>query len=188
MKICTTCKIKKHFIEFHKHKSQKDGFQKVCIICQKEYVLKNREKVYGTRKIWTQNNRKKSRKYKTKWRLKNPNYHKNWLDSDIKNKITHNLRCRINVALKRKTKSKKTMELIGTSIENLWIHLEKSFKPGMNRENYGKWHIDHIRPCSSFDLSKPEEQSICFHYSNLSPLWAEENLKKGSKLNYEMEF
>jgi len=188
MKICTTCKIEKPLIEFHKHKSQKDGFQKVCIICQKEYVLKNREKVYGTRKIWTQNNRKKSRKYKTKWRLKNPNYHKNWLDSDIKNKITHNLRCRINVALKRKTKSKKTMELIGTSIENLWIHLEKSFKPGMTRENYGKWHIDHIRPCSSFDLSKPEEQSICFHYSNLSPLWAEENLKKGSKLNYEVEF
>ena len=71
------------------------------------------------------------------------------------------------------------------SIENLWIHLEKSFKPGMTRENYGKWHIDHIRPCSSFDLSKPEEQSICFHYSNLMPLWAEENLKKGSKLNYE---
>ena len=58
-------------------------------------------------------------------------------------------------------------------------------KPGMTRENYGKWHIDHIRPCSSFDLSKPEEQSICFHYSNLMPLWAEENLKKGSKLNYE---
>ena len=55
----------------------------------------------------------------------------------------------------------------------------------MTRENYGKWHIDHIRPCSSFDLSKPEEQSICFHYSNLMPLWAEENLKKGSKLNYE---
>ena len=187
MKICATCKIEKLFTEFHKHKSQKDGLQKVCIICQKEYVLKNKEKVYGNRKIWTQNNRKKSRKYKTKWRLKNPNYHKNWLDSDIKNKITHNLRCRINVALKRATKSKKTMELIGISIENLWIHLEKNFKPGMTRENYGLWHVDHIRPCSSFDLSKPEEQSICFHYSNLSPLWAEENLKKGSKLNYEME-
>jgi hypothetical protein len=187
MKICQTCKIEKFFTEFHKHKSEKHGLQRVCIICQKEYVLKNKEKVYGKRKIWTQNNKEKSKKYKSKWRLKNPNYHKNWLDSDIKNKITHNLRCRINVALKRKTKSKKTIELIGTSIENLWIHLEKSFKPGMTRENYGKWHIDHIRPCSSFDLSKPEEQSICFHYSNLMPLWAEENLKKGSKLNYEKE-
>jgi hypothetical protein len=187
IKICSKCKIEKLFTEFHKHKSEKHGLQRVCIICQKEYVLKNKEKVYGKRKIWTQNNKEKSKKYKSKWRLKNPNYHKNWLDSDIKNKITHNLRCRINVALKRKTKSKKTIELIGTSIENLWIHLEKSFKPGMTRENYGKWHIDHIRPCSSFDLSKPEEQSICFHYSNLMPLWAEENLKKGSKLNYEKE-
>jgi hypothetical protein len=187
IKICQTCKIEKLFTEFHKHKSQKHGLQRTCKICQKEYVLKNREKVYSVRKKWTQNNRERSNKIKTKWRLKNPNYHKNWLDSNIKNKITHNLRCRINVALKRKTKSKKTMELIGMSIENLWIHLEKSFKPGMTRENYGKWHIDHIRPCSSFDLSKPEEQSICFHYSNLMPLWAEENLKKGSKLNYEKE-
>jgi hypothetical protein len=187
MKICLTCKIKKSFTEFYKNKRQKDGFQTVCIICQKKYVLKNKERVSLGIKKWVQNNREKSNKIKTKWRLKNPNYHKNWLDSDIKNKIAHNLRCRINVALKKKTKSKKTMELIGTSIENLWVHLEKNFKPGMTRENYGKWHIDHIRPCSSFDLSKPEEQSICFHYSNLNPLWAEDNLKKGNKLNYEME-
>ena len=187
MKICLTCKIKKSFTEFYKNKIQKDGFQTVCIICQKKYVLKNKERISLGIKKWVQNNRKKSNKIKTKWRLKNPNYHKNWLKSNIKNKITHNLRCRINVAVKRATKSKKTMELIGISIENLWIHLEKNFKPGMTRENYGLWHVDHIRPCSSFDLSKPEEQSKCFHYSNLSPLWAEENLKKGNKLNYEME-
>ena len=187
MKKCIKCKIEKPFIKFYKNKTREDGFQTVCMVCQKEYVLKNKERVYLGRKKWTQNNRERSNKIKNKWRLKNPNYYKNWLESNIKNRITHNLRCRINTALKKNTKGKKTMELIGIDIENLWIHLEKNFKPGMTRENYGKWHIDHIIPCSSFDLSKPEEQIKCFHYLNLSPLWAEDNLKKSNKLNYEME-
>lgn len=50
----------------------------------------------------------------------------------------------------------------------------------MTWQNYGQWHVDHIRPCASFDLSKPEEQRACFHYANLQPLWGEENLRKTS--------
>jgi hypothetical protein len=57
----------------------------------------------------------------------------------------------------------------------------------MTRKNYGKWHVDHIRPCASFDLTNPKQQQICFHYTNLQPLWAIDNIKKGVKLNYEME-
>ena len=62
------------------------------------------------------------------------------------------------------------------------MHLEAQFKPGMTWDNYGLkgWHVDHIRPCASFDLRDPEQQRRCFHYTNLQPLWAEENLKKGS--------
>ena len=51
----------------------------------------------------------------------------------------------------------------------------------MSWNNYGKWHVDHIRPCIDFDLSKPEEQQKCFHYTNLQPLWAEENMRKHYK-------
>ena len=60
-------------------------------------------------------------------------------------------------------------------------YIEAQFKPGMTWERYGEWHVDHIRPCASFDLTDPKQQKICFHYSNLQPLWAADNIKKGAK-------
>jgi hypothetical protein len=65
--------------------------------------------------------------------------------------------------------------------EELWCHLESQFQQGMTKDNYGKWHVDHITPCARFDLTQPTEQKKCFHYTNLQPLWAEQNLKKGCK-------
>lgn len=72
--------------------------------------------------------------------------------------------------------------MIGCSIEELKQYLEKQFKEGMTWDNYGEWHIDHIIPCAAFDLTKEEEQLKCFNYTNLQPLWAEENEKKGDKI------
>ena len=62
--------------------------------------------------------------------------------------------------------------------------MENKFQDGMNWENYGfyGWHIDHIIPCSSFDMIDPEQQKICFHYSNLQPLWAADNFRKSDKV------
>lgn len=95
-------------------------------------------------------------------------------------KLLAYVRGRIRGALKRKTakKSNKTEQLLGCSAHELKMHLEILFKDGMSWNNYGKWHVDHIKPCCSFDLTNPEEQEACFHYSNLQPLWAEDNLKK----------
>ena len=102
-------------------------------------------------------------------------------DNNFRLKI--NLRSRLSKAISSNNKSNNTMVLLGiANIEFLWKHLEKTFKKGMTRENYGKWHIDHIIPCASFDLSKPEEQAKCFHYSNLQALWAHENLSKNDKV------
>ena len=102
-------------------------------------------------------------------------------------KIAHNIRRRVLLALKGEMKSKPTFKLLGCDLKTLWEYLESKFKPGMTRENHGKWHIDHIKPCASFNLADPEQQSICFHYTNLQPLWAEDNFKKADKLDYEME-
>ncbi len=99
-------------------------------------------------------------------------------------RVIRSLRRRLLFVLEGKRKAAHSMELIGCTREQLRSHLESKFKPGMSWENYGVhgWHIDHIKPCASFDLSDPAQQHTCFHYSNLQPLWAYENLQKGDKL------
>ena len=130
-------------------------------------------------------NKKILKEKQNEYRLNNMHkirkYFNNRRKTDINFRIKCNIRSRIYVALNRGIKSAHTMELLGCSIEEVKQHLEKQFKPGMSWDNHGKWHIDHIKPCCSFDLTKPEEQRVCFHYSNLQPLWAEENLSKGGK-------
>ena len=95
------------------------------------------------------------------------------------------MRTRIGAAIIRGggVKSQKTMQLVGCDVQSLRLHLEKQFKPGMTWENYGKfgWHIDHIKPCSAFDLTDPAQAEECFHFTNLQPLWAFENLSKGGR-------
>ena len=91
------------------------------------------------------------------------------------------------MALKTKVKNGKSLELIGCSVQQLKEHLQNQFKDGMTWQNHSEkgWHIDHIIPCSAFDLSKEEEQKKCFHYMNLQPLWAWENLQKSDKILFE---
>lgn len=94
------------------------------------------------------------------------------------------IRARIYDVLKHGYKSDKTEKLIGISIKELKTYLENKFQDGMIWENYGfyGWHIDHIIPLSSFDLENPNEQKKAFHYTNLQPLWAQENLRKHAKV------
>ena len=106
--------------------------------------------------------------------------------------MIHNLRCRLKTAIKNNQKTGRTLDLIGCSIDELWIHLEKQFITGMTRENYGKdgWDIDHIIPCDWFkkniDFSTDiSDQKRCFHYTNLRPMWHLDNIKKGNKLTNE---
>lgn len=108
------------------------------------------------------------------------NYSKRYSsDNSYRTKI--NLRSRMNLAIKNGYKSDRTEVLIGCSIEYYVQYLESKFKEGMSWDARSEWHIDHIRPCASFDLSDPEQQKICFHYTNTQPLWKFENLSKREK-------
>lgn len=74
-------------------------------------------------------------------------------------------------------------ELLGCSWSEFVSHMESKFRPGMSWKNHtvNGWHIDHITPCSKFDLSKPDQQRACFHYSNHQPLWYAENIRKSNR-------
>ena len=137
---------------------------------RKQYRLDNKEKTKQYKKQYDLDNKEKRKKYENEKKKRDPNF-----------KLAKIIRTRVLNALKNGHKSKSTLELLGCSVEEVWNHLESKFKPGMTKENHGLWHIDHIKPCASFDLTDPEQQAICFHYTNLQPLWAVDNRRKGSR-------
>jgi len=95
-------------------------------------------------------------------------------------------RCRIYKALHRKniSKSTRTVDLVGCSYAFLKEHIEKQFRDGMAWDKLGSFHIDHIRPLSSFDLTDPEQLRTAFHWTNLQPLTPEENMEKRDRLDW----
>lgn len=103
---------------------------------------------------------------------------------DPQNKISRRYRKRVYGAFKEQSckKSGRTFDLVGCSGMELSSYLSERLLPGMTLENYGKWHIDHVVPIASFDLMDPKQAKKCFHYTNLQPLWAKDNLSKGAKM------
>lgn len=103
-------------------------------------------------------------------------------ESDPSWRLVCNLRSRVSAALKdaKTIKVENSMSLFGCSVDELKIHLESQFTEGMSWDNYGYygWHVDHIKPCALFNLTLDSEQRKCFHYTNLQPLWAKDNLTK----------
>lgn len=111
-------------------------------------------------------------------------YHHYKMKTDINYRLRKALRNRVNATVLDRgwTKSVKTLDLVGCTIKHLKEHLQKQFIDNMSWDNYGEWHIDHIKPCAAFNLEDPIEQKVCFHYSNLQPLWAVDNFKKHDKI------
>lgn len=176
---------RKLYIEKNKNKikQKKSEYDRIYRKINKDKIKNNKKKYYSIEK----NKKKhlaKCKEYRKISKYKRNTYLRNKTKSNINFKILKNLRSRISIAVKKIKKSNSTKNLIGISLDDFRLYLESKFKGGMTWDNYSRngWHIDHIKPCASFDLTDPEQQKQCFHYTNLQPLWWYENLSKGCKL------
>ena len=140
----------------------------------KKYRQENAESLSEKKKKYQQENADKIKVYRKK-------YDKNRRNSDPLFRMIYNLRRRLSSycrAIKVK-KSTRTKEMLGIDLAGFKSHIESKFQEGMTWENYGQWHVDHIKPLS---LATTEQEIIELnHYTNLQPLWAAENLKKSNK-------
>lgn len=164
---------------------------------QKAYRLKNSESIKAYRSEYYYRNHEETKRL-TKIRRNKPEhksymrsylreYKKKRMKHDLGFKLRNGISTRIRMAMKSQylTKNTGTSELIGCSLLKFIRHLESKFTEGMSWDNYGckpdQWNIDHIYPCSWFDLTDPNQQRMCFHYTNTRPMWAIQNIQKGNK-------
>lgn len=175
---CRKCNVAHPLGEFHK----KD--KHTCIPCYKErareyskaYKAANKERISAYNRAYNLANRatiqpRSSRNYQ---RL---------LDTDPAFKMAHALRCRVRKVLQGISKSANTLALLGCTGDEFRRWLEFNFSDGMTFANHGSlWHIDHVIPCSKWDLSDPEQQRQCFHWANMKPMLARANCSKNGNL------
>ena len=197
MKICSKCKIEKDETDFCKDKNTKDKLNVRCRSCVKEYYKENKNEIKEQQSKYRENNEmrleqqreyyqlnkekinEKRKEYRKNNREKINERNRNLRKTNENFRLSCVLRGRLGKALKSKTKSAPTMELLGCSINFLMEYLEGTKVEG---KDYSDSHIDHIRPCASFDLTDPEQQRECFHYTNLQYLPAQENMSKGVRI------
>lgn len=137
---------------------------------------------YAYEKRWKNDNEKQYKNICKQWRTENRpklnEWQKKYLTTNIQAKLRHNIRSRLNKVVGNPGNS---INNLGCSVSEFIIYLEEMFQAGMNWNNYGEWHLDHIKPLSKFDLTDERQFKEAVHYSNLQPLWAIENIKKGNR-------
>jgi len=167
--VCKNCNIKRIQIRYEQNQDKLQEYGRTYYLDNLEkrkkqvndYRLKNLETVNAKKKIYNAKNKDKTSKRSAAYQKKRKTY-------DPAFKLLCSLRGRTNKAVKHGFKSAKTLELLGCSPEYLKEYFGAKFTEGMTWEIFlksGRIHVDHIRPCSSFDLTDPAQQRICFHYT-----------------------
>ncbi len=192
MKICKKCNAEKSLGEFYNRKDEKDGKHRYCKLCLKsvndDWYQNSKHQRTDYYKTYREQNKEYFNKYS------NIHYHtkkelyreweKNKYTTDIPYRIKHLTSSRINSALStyQALKKDRTIEYLGCTISEYCDYLESKFDSNMTWENQGVyWHIDHIRPIASFDLTDEEQLYQCFHYTNTQPMEKTENRLKSDK-------
>lgn len=207
MKICEKCNTEREFSEFHKNKAEKDGLQRRCKQCCKEYREANRDRniaycrqynidnfeeqaakkqdyYYDNIEYWTEYHRQYAIDNRLQLNERRAKRKRTRRQNDPDFRLKDNLRARIQRAIKKESRSGSSLDYLGCSIPFLKAYLESLFTEGMTWDNWGKgkdkWNIDHIVPLARFDLSDLQHRALATHYLNLQPLWSDDNVKKGA--------
>ena len=165
----------------------------------KIFRRKNKKQYNNYQKTWRNRNKEKLKEIQQKYRSKpeykqaNKRYRNRRYKNNTEYKITVCIRSRLLSAIKQNTKAGSAIKELGCSIKELKLYLESKFYDNpetgesMSWKNHTQegWHIDHIKPLASFDLTNYEELKKACHYTNLQPLWAKENRSKGDKIDYK---
>jgi hypothetical protein len=151
---------------------------------KEERSLCNKARRKQNSEIFAARDKAKYEKHKKKILISNATRRRKRLQNDLGYRLLDRLGARLRGVLKsqRAVKSSTAMTLVGCTKAELMVHLQSQFRPGMSWNNYGPvWHVDHIKPCCLFDLMNPEDQRACFHFTNLQPLFGEENCRKAGR-------
>lgn len=204
-KQCQACGMEKPLNDFSLYSPQKSiiGFHNRCNQCITDSIPEMDKLTLDTKRGWKRCNKCEQTFNITEFDKDNRfNVYLTYCKGCIKKKTNKNrnkrkktnhsyrLRTSIGYRIKRVLngirKSDKCMNLLGLSLKEFEVYLESKFQPGMTWDNHGfgndKWHIDHILPSSLFDMNDEKQQRICFHYTNLQPMWQHNNISKNDKL------
>jgi len=201
LKHCTKCGLTKPLVEFHKDKQQKDGRARYCAICRRAYARQRPPR----RETW----RKRNPLVDAEWQASDYRRNKDRIDAqksawlaanretvrerqrllmrrrrtDPKLKLESNVSRAVNRALRGTKGRQPSFEILGFTVVDLTSHLERQFTAGMDWANYGRWHVDHVIPLTSFVYESPSDPEFraAWALSNLRPLWATENISKGAR-------
>lgn len=210
-KRCTKCGEVKKLSEFAKQTARIDGLRTACKECSnkesKKWRADNKDVIKKYNKKWKANNKERVNAALVRWRKKNPEKVKDSIKKWKKNnpekvrelskrndkkrrgspkgKLCNRMSSGIRISLKYGKSGNHWEDLVGYTVDELKVHLEKLFISGMTWGNMEKWHIDHKVPISIFNYEKPEHIDFkrCWALNNLQPMWATQNIIKGAKIN-----
>jgi len=187
-KTCTRCGNEKSLKQFSRVTKSASGYDSHCKSCKRsdweKYISKpdvrDRLNKYWRERLQNQTPEEKRTRQDAYNKRRNERY-----QTDPNFKLNEHARWLVRETLKNGNKNGRGWQkLVGYTVNDLKRHLEKQFTPGMSWENFGEWHIDHVIPKSVFNFTEPEHEDFkrCWSLKNLQPLWATDNLSKGSKL------
>ena len=196
--ICENCNLEKNNDEYY-FRTDTNSYRSTCKECvkdaRKKYREEEKDKVYESKQKYYYNNQDKCCERSREWYSNNKEIknekHTKYMNlrrkEDINFKIYGNIQGRLYSALYNNKKTQRTLDLISCSIEYYKSWLESQFDSNMNWDNHGSyWHIDHVKPCASFDLSNENEVKECFSWKNVRPVEKTLNLKKSDKIDEDL--